>query len=101
MIKPTNWWKEKFVTFVAEHTPECHDMTRLISQSLEGPLPLRTRIVMRVHYWICAWCARYRDQLVFLRKAVKSCPEHGEEKLQGNLTAEARERLKEALRKKE
>lgn len=101
MSKPHNWWKEKLVTYIAEHTPKCHDMTRLISQSMDGPLPLRTRIAMRMHYLICVWCRRYRDQLGFLREAVKSCPEQGEEKMPGNLTSEARERLKAALRKKE
>ena len=97
MIEPTNWWKTKVVMFIAEHTPKCHDITRLISQSLDRPLPLRTRIAMRIHYLICVWCERYRDQLGFLRKAVKSCPEHGAERMRGNLSPDARTRLKTAF----
>jgi len=100
VIEPTNRWKTKLVMFIAEHTPKCHDMTRLISQSMEGPLPLHTRVAMRFHYLICVWCERYRDQLRFLRKAVHSCPAHEEEKPRAALSAEARDRLKLAARKK-
>lgn len=100
MIEPTNWWKTKLVMFIAEHTPKCHDITRLISQSLDQPLPLRTRIAMRVHYLICVWCERYRDQLRLLRKVMKSCREDGEEKNRGGLSPDARTKLKIALRPK-
>jgi hypothetical protein len=100
MIEPTNWWKTKVVMFIAKHTPKCHDITRLISESLDRPLPLRTRIKMRIHYLICVWCERYRDQLGFLRKALHSCPEHEENKPPGSLPPAARTRLKAALRPK-
>ena len=97
MIEPTNWWKTKIVMFIAEHTPKCHDITRLISQSMDRPLPLRTRLAMWIHYRICVWCERYRDQLGFLGKALHSCPE----KMPGTLSPDARNRLKLALHKKE
>lgn len=100
MIEPTNWWKTKLVTFIAEHTPKCHDITRLISQSMERPLPLRTRIAMWIHYRICVWCERYRDQLGFLGDALKSCPTQGAEKMRGGLSPEARTRLKIAVQPK-
>jgi len=98
VIEPTNWWKTKVVMFIAEHTPKCHDITRLISQSFDRPLPLRTRIAMRIHYLICVWCERYGDQLGLLRKAMKSCPEKGTER--GGLSSEARTRLKIAAKPK-
>jgi hypothetical protein len=94
MIEPTNWWKTKVVMFIAKHTPKCHDITPLISQSLDGPLPLRTRIEMKFHYLICVWCERYRDQLGFLRKALPSCPGH----TAGKLPSATRARLKVAIR---
>jgi hypothetical protein len=87
------------VTFIAEHTPKCHDMTRLISESMERKLPLRTRFAMRVHYLICVWCARYRDQLGFLRKALHSSCERGVEHMDEELRPEAKKRIKEALGK--
>lgn len=86
--------------FIATHTPKCHDITRLISESLDRPLPLRTRIAMWIHCRICVWCERYRDQLGFLRKALKSWPEHGAVKMRGGLSPEARNRLKIAVQPK-
>ena len=48
----------------------CHDMSRLTSQALDTRLPRLTRFRMRVHWLICQWCRRYRDQLALLRRAV-------------------------------
>lgn len=95
MIEPTNWWKTWLVTFIAAHTPKCHDITRLVSESLDRPLPLRTRLSMRIHYAICVWCQRYRDQLGFVRKALHSCPEEEHR----SLPAATRTRLKSALKR--
>ena len=100
MIEPTNWWKTKLVIFIAEHTPKCHDITRLISQSRERPLPLRTRIAMWIHYRICVWCERYRDQLGFIGRALRSCPERGVELMRGGLSSAARARLKVVVQPK-
>jgi len=98
VIEPTNWWKTKVVMFIATHTPKCHDITRLISQSMEEPLPWRTRVAIRVHYWICVWCERYRDQLGFLRAALHDCPDKGSDAMRGQLSPEARQRMKVAVR---
>ena len=100
MIEPTNWWKTKLVMFIAKHTPKCHDITRLISQSMEAPLPLRARVAMRIHYLICVWCERYRDQLGLMRKALHACPDCGAERMRGDLPPETRERLKAVVRNK-
>ena len=95
-IEPTNWWKTKIVMFLARHTPKCHDITRLISAAQDNPLPWGTRVKMRLHFWICAWCARYRDQLGFMRKAMRVMPEESAPGASG-LSAESKERLKRAF----
>lgn len=97
MIEPTNWWKTQVVMFIAEHTPKCHDITHLISQSMDRPLPLRTRIAMWIHYRICVWCERYRDHLGFIGNALSSCPEQGVKMMRGGLSPDARTRLKIAV----
>ena len=97
-IEPNNWLTKRMVGFLARLTPRCHDMTRLISQSQDTPLPLGTRIKMRLHYWICTWCRRYRDQIHFVRKALHICPEEPVPPKGAALRVEAKERLKEALR---
>ncbi len=97
MSEPKNSLGYRIVMWIAEHTPKCHDMTRLISQERDGPLPWRVRVQMWFHYRICLWCRRYRDQVEFLGKALGKCHEHpqGEELA---LRDEARNRLKKALR---
>lgn len=98
-IEPTNWLTKRIVGVLARVTPRCHDMTRLISQSQDSPLPLGTRMKMRLHYWICAWCKRYCDQIHFVRKALHICPEEPVPPSGPALRVEAKERLRQALRR--
>ena len=95
--EPNHWLTAKIVGLLARITPRCHDMTRLISRSQDADLPVGTRVKMRMHYWICAWCVRYRDQVRFVRKALHVCPEPQPSSLMGKLPADARQRLKQAL----
>ena len=96
-IEPTNWLTTKIVVFLARVTPKCHDITRLISQAQDAPLPWFMRVKMRLHYAICVWCERYRDQLGFVRKALHICPEEPVPPATEGLPADAKERLKRAL----
>ena len=98
MIEATNSWQKGVVLVIAKHTPRCHDITRLISQSLDRPLPFCTGIKMRIHYLICEWCERYRNQLGFLREALHCCPERDENKAAGDMPARTRAGLKVVLR---
>jgi hypothetical protein len=81
-------------------TPPCSEVVRLISESMDHPLPLGKRISVRLHFLICKWCERYRQQLLFIRNALRRHPE----KLEGQdqppfaaLSPEVRERIKRAL----
>ena len=81
--------------------PTCRQLVPVMSQSLERPLSLRERAVMKVHLWVCIWCVRYLEQLHFMREAVRARGTHFTEDDAGpegvSLPAEARERLKSAL----
>jgi hypothetical protein len=97
MSEPTNRMTKALVRFLANLTPHCHDVTRLLSESMEHPLPLRTRVLLRLHFAICIWCQRYSEQLKWLRQynsgfSTRGC-EHGHE----SLSPDARERLRNAL----
>ena len=96
--EPNNWLTVKIGELLARITPRCHDMTRLISRSQDADLPVGTRIKMRMHYWICAWCARYRDQMRFVRTALRVCPDPPPSLPAGKLSADAKQRLTQALR---
>jgi hypothetical protein len=96
MSAPRTGVMAKLAVWLAEQTATCHDMTRLISQSQDAPLPFATRVRMWFHYRMCALCRRYRDQIAFIGKALREDRhEHGAE-----LSADAKDRLKRALREK-
>ena len=99
MIEPTSRVSKKFVQFVANLTPYCHDVTRLLSDSMERRLPLRTRLLIRLHFFICVWCKRYDGQLKLLRKYGSEFAEKGCEQGRETLPSGARERLNKALEK--
>ena len=83
--------------------PTCRQLVPVMSQSLERPLSLRERVAMKIHLWVCIWCVRYLEQLNFMREALRARGQQlpgedaGPEGV--SLTAEARERLKSALRR--
>ena len=54
-----NWWQTRLLILIGRHTPNCREMVRIISHSLEEPLPLSLRIKKRLHYVICCWCALF------------------------------------------
>ncbi|HEX9741466.1 MAG TPA: zf-HC2 domain-containing protein [Nitrospiraceae bacterium] len=79
----------------------CQEVTELFSESLDRSLPLGQRLSLRVHFSICKWCARYKQQLLFIRHAVRSHPDElvsGDQPVPPTLTPETRERLKRAIR---
>ena len=89
--------KTRWIVWVWNHTPNCAEMSRLASQSLEQPLSLRMRLKMRLHYLICAWCKRYFKQLTFLHKAAPHFDEHSGTLPSRGLSAEARQRIVQSL----
>jgi hypothetical protein len=67
---------------------------------MDSKLPLTLRIKLRLHYLICAWCQRYANQLHVLRKIASSAPDRVDQFSQDALSSTAKERIKEALRRK-
>lgn len=67
----------------------------LVSESLDRDLSLRERMAMRVHLMMCSLCRTYRHQIgqlhLILKGAAKSAPPSE------SLSAEARQRIKQAL----
>ncbi len=97
-------WLGPLTNFLARTTPPCSAVIQMVSESMDHTLPLRKRIGVRLHFLICKWCERYRQQLLFIREAVRQHPE----RLEGQdssptttLSPEARERIKRALAGKE
>jgi hypothetical protein len=49
----------------------CKEASRLMSQELDGPLPIRRRWLLRLHLLWCEACRRYNSQARFLRAAMR------------------------------
>jgi len=93
-----NWWQTKLVILIGKHTPKCNEMVRILSKSMDKPLPLSMRIKKRFHFLICCWCQRYEEQLHYLRDVSRSFPEHADEGVDTSLSPAAKDRWKNALR---
>jgi hypothetical protein len=92
-----NWWQTMLVKFIGKHTPKCREMVRILSQSMDQPLPLMMRIKKRLHFLICCWCQRYEEQLHYMRRITCEFPEHADEASDVPFSTEARERIKRKL----
>jgi hypothetical protein len=89
--------KQRCVAWIWGLTPNCADMARLASESLDKALPLGLRLRMRLHFLVCVWCARYFKQLKFLRENAPHL-EHRAIDLPGlRLSLEARRRIVQHL----
>ena len=79
--------------------PPCVEVVPIISASLDRPLTMRERFVMKMHLIACRPCVRYLDQTSFLARVMKVLD--GEEKSSlflASLSEETRARIKELLR---
>ena len=89
--------KTRLVVWVWNHTPNCAEMSRLTSRSLDEPLRLKLRLQMRLHHWICAWCRRYFEQLLFLHAAAPRLGITSATLTSNGLSAHARQRIVQAM----
>lgn len=93
-----------FTQYLAARLPSCREVTRLGADALDRPFPFGQRLAVRFHVLICVWCRRYLRQIAFLRQAVRTHPDRlldASDATAAGLSAEARERLKQALRSQE
>lgn len=83
----------------------CQKATKLLSESLDRPLPLYQRMLLRMHVWMCRFCSRFEKQLLFMRQIFR----HYEKQLSkdhpspdsASLSPEARARIKKVLQEEE
>jgi hypothetical protein len=51
--------------------PTCREASELISQAQDRPLTVREKLVLYVHLPLCEGCRHFREQVGFLRRAVR------------------------------
>ncbi len=79
--------------------PDCKEVTRMVSDSMDRDLPLIQRMRMRMHLLMCKYCSRFEKQLALLRKASRSLATHRPDpNASPVLPQDARDRIKQALR---
>jgi len=96
--------KLQVIFWLARRLPTCREVTPWMSESLDNPLPLGRRIKLRLHILVCEYCKRYEEQLMALRNAVQamaSPPAESSPNDQPGLSADARERIKQALKNRD
>ena len=76
--------------------PNCREMSRHSSRSLDARLPLFQRLGAGLHLMFCRFCRRYRRQLTWLRLAAQKSPDT--HPAIPPLSDLARNRLKQSLR---
>jgi hypothetical protein len=76
----------------------CKEASRLLSQSLDQSLPTMKRLELRLHVWLCRSCSNFEKQLKFLRRAAHQLEGEESQADQARLSAEARERIRKAVR---
>ena len=90
-----NWWQTVLVKFIGKHTPKCREMVRILSRSMDEPMPSTMRIKKRLHFLICCWCQRYEKQLRYIHETTRQFPEHADKASNVPFPADAKERIKQ------
>ena len=84
--------------FLLHRLPTCKEVVGLMSQSMERPLSLRERVLLKLHLWVCVWCVWYLEQLRLMRETLRASTAAAGGGYPGvSLSAEARARIKSAL----
>lgn len=73
----------------------CKEVAQLASERLDRSLGLAEWFSLRLHLLRCAMCARYVDQLKFLRRACDATDQ--ENTGEAGLADDARERIRQRL----
>ncbi len=77
----------------------CNEVSQKVSESMDRVLPSHQHMMIRFHLQMCKHCARFRDQLQLIRKAIRTEEAPDEElKPSESFFSEPRERIKQTLR---
>src|SRR5213075_3526629 len=85
-----SWLQLQIVLLICRFTPTCPEVIRILSLGMDKPLPLSTRIKLRIHYLMCSFCERYAKQLKYMREVAREFPEKIGEVSDAKLPAEAK-----------
>ncbi len=86
---------------ISAMTPSCKVITHKISESLDHPISPYEKMQIRLHIMGCKFCARYRQQLIFVQSLLESLSELEleEEHLSDEVKADIKRTIREHLPK--
>jgi hypothetical protein len=93
-----SWLQLQIVLLICRFTPTCPEVVRILSLGMDKQLSLMMRIKLRIHYLMCSFCQRYMQQLKYIREISCEFPNKIGEISDTSLTADAKERMKAAMR---
>src|SRR5262245_2087882 len=93
-----SWLQLQIVLLICRFTPTCPEVVRILSLGMEKQLSLVMRVKLRIHYLMCSFCERYMKQLKYIREVSREFPEKISEVSNASLPADAKERMKAAMR---
>ena len=97
-IQGRTWLTAKLEQWITASTPSCKQAIRLISDSLDRPIGLRTRFSLSAHYLVCCYCRRYEQQMHLMRRLLVRLPYSPDEAATDRLDETVKERIKSRLR---
>jgi hypothetical protein len=75
----------------------CHDISQLISRSMDERLPWRQRAAIRAHLLYCKWCRRFAMQAKLLRASTAQYADRLAGTFEDRLTPEQRDTIRKGL----
>jgi hypothetical protein len=86
--------------WLLRNLPACRETVAVISESMERPLTLREKFLLKLHMAVCSWCQWYMEHLLTLRETLRTqAAEPPEANFSSpGLSPEARERIRQKLK---
>ena len=82
-------------------TLTCKDCARLLSEKRDRRLPWRTRVWLRIHMFKCKMCQIYGAQLATVSDVCNEAGQRAEEHCPGHLSDDHKQRMKDALKRRD
>ena len=84
--------------WLLRHLPACRQTIAVISESMDRDLTGRKKLLLKLHFGVCAWCQWYLEHLVTIRETLRTQPSEADEfNSLPNLSPDARERLQRKI----
>jgi hypothetical protein len=93
-----NWLQLRIVLLITRFTPRCPEIVRILSLAMDKPLPITTRLKLRVHYLMCSFCERYAKQLKYMREVAHKFPEKIGDVSEEKIPDDVKKRMRGALK---